>query len=68
MRAYKDPTADIAIKNVAQEEKKLKKHSGIARYYQPKERSGKSVHVNKAEWFYSRFRKALREVENGAED
>lgn len=68
MRAYNDPTADIAIANVTREEIRKKRHSGVARYYQPEKRSGKTIRVNKGEWFYSQFNLALRGRKNGTED
>lgn len=59
MRAYRDPTADIAIAHVMREKKK--KHSGVARYHEPKNNGGKSIRINKAEWFYSRFKSVIKE-------
>lgn len=59
MRAYRDPTADIAIAHVMR--KKKTKHSGIARYHEPKNTGGKTIRINKAEWFYSRFNRAIKE-------
>ena len=59
MRAYRDPTADIAIAHVMR--KKKEKHSGIARYHEPKHTGGKTIRINKAEWFYSRFNRAIKE-------
>lgn len=61
MRAYRDPTADIAIAHVMRKEKKRKRHSGVARYHEPKCTGGKTIRINKAEWFYSRFNRAIKE-------
>ena len=63
MRAYKDPTADAAIANVQRERQpKKRKHNGVARYYEQKEGKGKHVRINRAEWFYSKMRRCIEEV------
>lgn len=60
MRAYKDPTADIAIDNVMLEQKvyKAPKHGQTIRKQEPK---GSGIKVNRGLWFYSQMLREMRD-------
>ena len=68
MQDHKDPTAWQAIaavdrqRKAKKERKEYPKHGSVARYGQLKETGGKHIHINKAEWFYSRMK---HEIDKG---
>ena len=68
MYDHQDPTAWQAIANVERERQQKprgepKKHSGVKHYGKLKETGGRVVHINKAEWFYSRMMKEINAYE-----
>ena len=67
MRAYRDPTADAAIANVERQRRKNTeervRRSGTIIYREAPRKGGKRIHINKAEWFQSRFNKEVNKME-----